>query len=322
MRVFSRVPKIDFMAQRKVALGLSIALSLIAIGLLLLRGLNFGIDFKGGVLVEVVYPQTVQLDDVRGALNKGGYSDAVVQYFGGTSDVLIRLLPQAGTDADSKNAAAQISNKVLQALDAQKNNVQLRRIEFVGPEVGKELSEDGVIALGTAFLGIFLYVMFRFEWKFSVGSIAALTHDAIMTVGFLSLIQEEFDLTTLAGVLAMLGYSNNETIVIFDRVRENLLNLRKQSVLDIINLSINQTLLRSIITHFTVLMVLFCLFFFGGKSVHSFAVAMIAGVIVATYSSIYISSGVTVLLDIKREDLVPPEDHAKTSGRDKDGAVV
>lgn len=322
MRIFSRVPKIDFMAQRKVALGLSIALSLIAIGLLLLRGLNFGIDFKGGVLVEVVYPQTVQLDDVRGALNKGGYSDAVVQYFGGTSDVLIRLLPQAGTDADSKNAAAQISNKVLQALDAQKNSVQLRRIEFVGPEVGKELSEDGVIALGTAFLGIFLYVMFRFEWKFSVGSIAALTHDAIMTVGFLSLIQEEFDLTTLAGVLAMLGYSNNETIVIFDRVRENLLNLRKQSVLDIINLSINQTLLRSIITHFTVLMVLFCLFFFGGKSVHSFAVAMIVGVIVATYSSIYISSGVTVLLDIKREDLVPPEDHAKTSGRDKDGAVV
>jgi preprotein translocase subunit SecF len=326
MRIFSRVPKIDFMAQRKVALGVSIVLSLIAIALLVGRGLNFGIDFRGGVLVEVAYPQTVQLDQVRGALNQGGYPDAVVQYFGGTSDVLIRLLPQADTGtaggADSKAAAAQISNKVLQTLGADKNQIQLRRIEFVGPEVGKELSEDGFIALGAAFVGIFLYVMFRFEWKFSAGSIAALCHDAIMTVGFLSLVQEEFDLTTLAGVLAMLGYSNNETIVIFDRVRENLINLRKQSVLDIINLSINQTLLRSIITHFTVLMVLFCLFFFGGKSVHSFAVAMIVGVIVATYSSIYISSGVTVLLNIKREDLIPPEDHAGAAGRNKDGAVV
>jgi preprotein translocase subunit SecF len=321
MRVFSKVPKIDFMAQRKIALGLSIALSLIALALIFTRGLNFGIDFKGGVLVEVVYPQSVKLEDVRGALDKGGYKEAVVQYFGGTSDVLIRLLPDAsGVEAESKQAQSQISNKVLAALGA---GAQLRRIEFVGPEVGKELSEDGVQALLVAFAGIFLYVMFRFEWKFSLGSIAALCHDLVMTVGFLSLVQEEFSLTTLAGVLAMLGYSNNETIVIFDRVRENLINLRKQPVQDIINLSINQTLLRSIITHFTVLMVLFCLFFFGGDSVHSFAVAMIVGVIVATYSSIYISSGVTVLLKLKREDLVPPEDHAKTKGaKDADGAVV
>lgn len=322
MRVFSKVPKINFMAQRKTALGLSIALSLVALALLFARGLNLGIDFKGGVLVEVVYPQTVQLEDVRGALEKGGYKEAVVQYFGGTSDVLIRLLPQAeGADADSKAAQSQISSKVLSALGA---GAQLRRVEFVGPEVGKELSEDGVVALLAAFAGIFIYVMFRFEWKFSLGSIAALCHDLIMTMGFLSLAHVEFSLTTLAGVLAMLGYSNNETIVIFDRVRENLINLRKQPVLDIINLSINQTLLRSIITHFTVLMVLFCLFFFGGDSVHSFAVAMIVGVIVATYSSIYISSGVTVLLKLKREDLVPPEDHAKVKGgdRDSDGAVV
>ncbi|HVX56890.1 MAG TPA: protein translocase subunit SecF, partial [Candidatus Saccharimonadales bacterium] len=224
--------------------------------------------------------------------------------------------------ADSKAAQAAVSSGVMHALGAQSNGVQLRRIEFVGPEVGKELSEDGVIALLAAFAGIFIYVAFRFEWKFSLGSIAALCHDAIMTVGFLSLVQEEFTLTTLAGVMAMLGYSNNETIVIFDRVRENLINLRKQPVLDVINLSINQTLLRSIITHFTVLMVLFCLFFFGGPTVHSFSVAMIVGVIVATYSSIYISSGTTVLLNIKREDLIPPEDHAKTEGRSKDGAVV
>ena len=321
MRVFSRVPSIDFMAQRKSALRVSVALSVIAIALLIFRGLNFGIDFKGGVLVEVVYPQAAQLDEVRSALASGGYAGATVQYFGGTSDVLIRLLPQG--DANDNAAQSAISSKVLEALGAQKNGVVLRRIEFVGPQVGKELSEDGVIAFAVALLGILCYVWFRFEWKFSLGSVAALSHDAVMTMGFLSLIHEEFDLTTLAGVLAMLGYSNNETIVIFDRIRENLVNLRKKSVLEIINLSINQTLLRSIITHFTVLMVLFCLFFFGGKSVHSFAVAMIVGVVVATYSSIYISSGVTVLLELKREDLVPPEDQAVTKGKaSKDGAVV
>lgn len=319
MRVFSKVPKIDFMAQRKTALGLSIALSLIALALLFTRGLNFGIDFTGGVLVEVAYPQSVKLEDVRGALDKGGYREAVVQYFGATNDVMIRLRAEEAGAADSKAAQSKVSDKVLAALGS---GATLRRIEFVGPEVGKELYEDGVIALLAAFAGIFIYVMFRFEWKFSLGSIAALCHDLVMTMGFLSLVQEEFSLTTLAGVLAMLGYSNNETIVIFDRVRENLINLRKQPVQDIINLSINQTLLRSIITHFTVLMVLFCLFFFGGDSVHSFAVAMIVGVIVATYSSIYISSGVTVLLKLKREDLVPPEDHAKVKGKDADGAVV
>lgn len=316
MRIFSKVPNFDFMAQRKTALVISVVLSICALTLLFTRGLNFGIDFKGGVLVEVVYPQSVQLDDIRGALNKGGYADAVTQYFGSTSDVLIRLLP------DPSASSASISTNILKALDVEQSHVQLRRIEFVGPQVGKELSEDGFVALLAAFAGIFLYVMFRFEWKFSAGSIAALTHDAIMTVGFLSLVREEFDLTVLAGVLAMLGYSNNETIVIFDRVRENIVKLRKREVLDVINLSINQTLLRSIITHFTVLMVLSCLFFFGGKSVHGFAVAMMVGVVVATYSSIYISSGVTVLLKIKREDLLPPEDHAATAGKSKDGAVV
>ncbi len=310
------------MAQRKRMLVVSLLLTLAAITCLATRGLNLGIDFKGGVLVEVVYPQTIELDRVRAELSKGGYPEAIVQYFGGTSDVLIRLLP------DPTASSATISTKVLESLDAKANNVTLRRIEFVGPQVGQELKEDGVIALLAAFGGIFLYVMFRFEWKFSVGSIAALTHDAIMTLGFLSLIQEEFDLTVLAGILAMLGYSNNETIVIFDRIRENLIGLRKREVRDVINLSINQTLLRSIITHFTVLMVLSSLYFFGGKSVHGFSVAMIVGVLVATYSSIYVSSGVTVLLDLKREDLLPPEEKdekikaEKLAKAENDGAVV
>jgi preprotein translocase subunit SecF len=305
------------MAQRKRALVLSALLTLGAISLLFTHGLNLGIDFKGGVLVEVVYPQSVELDKVRADLNKGGYGDAVVQYFGATSDVLIRLLP------DPAASSAQISTRLLQSLDADTNRVELRRIEFVGPQVGRELKEDGVLALLAAFGGIFLYVMFRFEWKFSAGSVCALIHDAIMTLGYLALVQEEFDLTVLAGILAMLGYSNNETIVIFDRVRENLLNLRKRPVLEVINLSINQTLLRSIITHFTVLMVLSALYFFGGKSVHGFAVAMMVGVLVATYSSIYISSGVTALLGIKREDLVAAEDETvKTKKASSDGAVV
>lgn len=322
MRIFSKVPNIDFMAQRKRALVISGLLTLAAIICIFTRGLNLGIDFKGGVLVEVAYPQTVELDKVRADLTKGGYQEAIVQYLGGSSQVLIRLLPDPSASSDT------IGNKVLEALDAEANRVTLRRIEFVGPQVGQELKEDGLLALLAAFGGIFLYVMFRFEWKFSAGSIAALTHDAIMTVGYLSLVQEEFDLTVLAGILAMLGYSNNETIVIFDRIRENLLNLRQRSVSEIINLSINQTLLRSIITHFTVLMVLASLYFFGGKSVHGFSVAMIVGVLVATYSSIYVSSGVTVLLDLKREDLLPPEEKdeklkaEKKAKAENDGAVV
>jgi preprotein translocase subunit SecF len=325
MRIFSRVPSIDFMAQRKRMLVVSAVLSLAALASLFTRGLNLGIDFKGGVLVEVVYPQAEALEPVRDALAKAGYADAVLQYFGSGSDILIRLQPQAGA------TSASISSKVLDALsasagaggDAAGAKVQLRRIEFVGPQVGSELTEDGVIALAVAFGAIFLYVMFRFEWKFSLGSIVALTHDLIMTAGFLSAVREEFDLTVLAGILAMLGYSNNETIVIFDRIRENLVNLRKQPVETVINLSINQTLLRSIITHCTVLMVLFALFLFGGKSVHGFALAMIVGVVVATYSSIYISSGVTVLAGIKREDLLPSETaESARKSRNGDGAVV
>ncbi|MDB5986555.1 MAG: protein translocase subunit secF, partial [Nevskia sp.] len=224
MRLFSRVPTIDFMAQRKRALVLSAILTAAALTCLFTRGLNFGIDFKGGVLVEVVYPQAVELDQMRAALKDGGYPDAIVQYFGGTSDVMIRLLPEANA------SSAAISTKVLQALDAKNNKVELRRVEFVGPQVGGELREDGVIAVIAALALIFAFVWFRFEAKFSAGSTAALIHDAIMTVGYLSLVQEEFDLTVLAGLLAMLGYSNNETIVIFDRIREHLARNEKSGL--------------------------------------------------------------------------------------------
>ena len=303
MKIFARVPNINFMAQRKTGLIVSAVLSIAAIVLLATRGLNFGIDFTGGVLVEVAYPKSVELGEVRKHLETGGYHNAVAQYFGGTSNVLIRLPP-------AENASsAEVSGKVLDALGS---GVELRRIEFVGPQVGEELSEQGSLALLIAFIGIFVYIWFRFVWRFSLGAIAALIHDALMALGFLSAFWIEFDITTLAAILALIGYSNNETVVIFDRVRENMINLRRAEVLDVVNLSVNQTLLRSIITHVTTLLVCSALFVLGGATVHSFSVTLIVGVIVATYSSIYISTNLAVALGLKREDLLPPklDEHA------------
>ncbi|WP_341920184.1 protein translocase subunit SecF [Hydrocarboniphaga effusa] len=304
MKFFARVPNIDFMAQRKVGLAVSSVLTIATILLLIFRGLNFGIDFTGGVLVEVAYPQAVELDDVRSHLEKGGYERAVVQYFGTTQDVLIRLPPAANANS------AEVSSRILEALDARNENIELRRIDFVGPQVGEELTEKGALALLVAFIGIAIYIMLRFEWKFSVGAVSALIHDALMALGFLSIFWVEFDLTTLAAILALIGYSNNETIVIYDRVRENLISQRRADIFEVVNLSINQTLLRSVITHLTTLLVLTALLLMGGASVHSFSVALIVGVIVATYSSIYVSTGLAIVLGISREDLLPPKEEA------------
>ena len=298
MKLFARVPTIDFMAQRKVGLAVSLALTIAAVVLLATRGLNLGIDFTGGVLVEVVYPQSVELGEVRGHLEKAGYHNAVAQYFGGTSNVQIRL------PAAENSSSADVSTRVLEALGA---GVELRRIEFVGPQVGEELADDGSLALLVAFILIFIYIAFRFEWKFSAGAVAALIHDAIMALGFLSALWVEFDITTVAAILALIGYSNNETVVIFDRVRENLINLRRMEIHEVVNLSVNQTLLRSIITHLTTLLVCTALFMLGGPTVHSFSVTLIVGVIVATYSSIYVSTSLAVALGVSREDLLPPK---------------
>jgi len=301
MRFFAKVPNIDFMAQRKLGLWVSGLLTAATILLLIFRGLNFGIDFTGGVLVEAHYPQPVQLDAVRESLGKGGFERAVVQYFGTSSDVLIRLPPTVGHNSEQINAA------VSTALGAAEHGVVLKPSVVVGAQIGEELTEKGGLALLMAFAGIMIYIAFRFEWKFSLGAVAALVHDALMTLGFLSIFWVEFDLTTLAAILALIGYSNNETIVIFDRVRENLISQRRMSVFEVINLSVNQTLLRSIITHLTTLLTLTALLVLGGPSVHSFAVALMVGVIVATYSSIYISTGMAALLGISREDLLPPK---------------
>ena len=306
MRFLSQVPNINFMAQRKLGLAVSALLTVGVILLLVFRGLNFGIDFTGGVLVEVGYPDTVKLDDVRAALEKADYEKAVVQYFGTSQDVLIRLPPAPEEDQ------AAVGDAILDALKSEADGVDLRRVEFVGPQVGKELTEKGGLAMMFAFLGIMAYIAFRFEWKFSVGCVAALIHDVLMATGFLALFQVEFDLTTLGGILALIGYSNNETVVIYDRVRENLLNQRRMGIHEVVNLSINQMLMRTVITHLTTLMVLGALFSLGGPSVHSFSVAMMFGVVVATYSSIYISTGLAIALGIQREDLLPPKDELET----------
>jgi preprotein translocase subunit SecF len=298
MKFLARVPSFDFMSQRKTGLVVSLALTIAAVVLLATRGLNFGIDFTGGVLVEVVYPQSVELEDVRQHLVTGGYHNAVAQYFGGTSNVMIRLPPA------ENSSSAEVSTRVLEARGA---GAELRRIEFVGPQVGEELANDGSLALMVAFILIFLYIAFRFEWKFSAGAVAALIHDAIMALGFLSAFWVEFDITTVAAILALIGYSNNETVVIFDRVRENLIAMRRMEVRDVVNLSVNQTLLRSIITHLTTLLVCTALFLLGGPTVHSFSITLIVGVIVATYSSIYVSTSLAVALGVSRDDLLPPK---------------
>ncbi|MDM4769729.1 protein translocase subunit SecF [Solimonas sp. SE-A11] len=302
MKIFANVPNINFMAQRKTGLWASGVLTLVAIALIAFHGLNFGIDFTGGVLVEVSYPQQVELEEVRSELGEAGYHNAMVQHFGSNSSLLIRLPP--ARDAST----AEVSSRVLEALHAQEKGIELRRIEFVGPQVGEELFNDGGLALLVAFIGIAVYIMFRFEWKFSVGAVAAVIHDVIMVLGFLALFDIEFDITTLAAILALMGYSNNETIVIFDRVRENLRDERRMEVLDVVNLSVNQTLLRSIITHVSTSLVLIALLALGGATVHSFSSALLVGVIVATYSSIYISTNLAVALGVSREDLLPPQD--------------
>lgn len=300
MRFLSRAPNIDFMAVRKPMLGLSVLLLLASAVILGVRGLNFGIDFSGGVLVEVGYPEAVELDDVRADLSEGGFSAASVQYFGTSSDVLIRLAP------DAAESTAQLSDRIFAVLSAETPGLDLRRVEFVGPQVGEELAVDGGLAAIFALILILIYVAFRFEWKFAVGAVAATAHDAVVVLGYFALLGVEFDLSVLAAILAVIGYSLNDTIVVFDRVRENFLEMRKGGPLDIVNAAVNQTLARTLVTGVTTLGVLLALFFFGGEILHGFSVALIAGIIIGTYSSIFVASAVVVALGVTREDLLPP----------------
>ena len=291
---------IDFMGQRKLAMFFSGALIVIALASLLLRGLSFGIDFTGGTLIEVGYEQPVELDTVRKVLAENGFEDAQVQQFGTPRDLLIRLAPREGVKS------SELSDKVFAALkQAAEGRLELRRVEFVGPQVGDELTEDGALAVLVALMAILMYVAVRFEWRFAVGSVAALVHDVIITLGFFSVTQLEFDLTVLAAVLAVIGYSLNDTIVVFDRIRENFRKIRKGDSEQIINTSLNQTLSRTLITSLTTLIVLLALFFLGGEIIHNFSLALILGIVVGTYSSIYVASTTALALGVSKADLMP-----------------
>jgi len=301
MQIFNKETHFNFLGMRVPAMIFSLTLIIIAIGSMATRGFNFGIDFTGGTIIEVSYPQSVELESVRHALDKSGYSDAVVQHFGASTDVLIRIAPREGV------TSAQLSDKVLASLKEENDKATMRRVEYVGPQVGEELTNDGGLAMLYALLGILVYVALRFEYRFSVGSVAALVHDVIITLGVFSLFQLEFDLTVLAAILAVIGYSLNDTIVVFDRIRENFRIMRKGSPEDVVNASLNQTLSRTLMTSFTTILVLLALFFFGGELIHGFATALLVGIFIGTYSSIYVASAAALALGVSKEDLMPVE---------------
>ena len=302
MQLLANVPNINFMSKSKPALMISGVILLVCLASIIFRGLNLGIDFTGGTLIEVGYEQSADLNKVRSALADSGFSDAVVQHFGTAKDVLVRIAPREDM------SSAQLSSTLLEILNTtSETDVNMRRVEFVGPQIGDELIEKGGMAMLIALLCILVYVWVRFEKRFSVGSIAALVHDVIFTLGIFSIFQLEFDLTVLAALLAVIGYSLNDTIVVFDRVRENFRMIRKGTPVEVVNKSINQTLSRTIMTSLTTLLVLIALFIFGGELIHGFASALIIGVVVGTYSSVYVATSTTLLLGVTKQDLMPVE---------------
>lgn len=301
MQLLKLSETVNFMRLRIPAMVLSTILILGSFVSLGVNSLNWGLDFTGGTLIEVGYEDAANLSDIRAKLNEANFGDAIVQNFGSSQDVLIRISPRDGVKAVT------IGEQVLAALRSDGTSVDMRRIEFVGPNVGEELTEQGGLAMLVALICILVYVAMRFEWRFALGSVSALTHDVILTLGLFSVLQIEFDLTVLAAVLAVIGYSLNDTIVVCDRIRENFRKIRKGEPVDIINISLTQTLNRTIITSVTTILVLVALFYKGGALIHGFATALLFGVIVGTYSSIYIASSVALALGISKEDLMPPQ---------------
>jgi preprotein translocase subunit SecF len=293
--------KFDFMGKQKIAMIFSLILITISIGSIVTRGLNFGLDFTGGTAVVVNFEKDIELDVIRDSLKSNNFIDASVQNFGSSKTVQIKF--QSQSDSESTQLRDQLS-EIVMPLDPAAN---VDKGDYIGSQVGDELIEQGSLAILYAIIGILLYVTIRFEWRFSVGSVVALVHDVVITVGVFSVIQMEFDLTILAALLAVIGYSLNDTIVVFDRVRENFKALRKKSPAEVFNISIAQTISRTVITSLTTLLVLLALFFIGGAMIHGFAFALIVGVLIGTYSSIFVASTATLNLGISRDDLMPVE---------------
>ena len=288
----------NFMGIRRLAVGLSATLLVISAISMATQGLQLGLDFTGGTQVEVGYQLPANVEGVRAQLERAGFEKPVVVHFGSDRDVLIRLQgkPEEG-----------LSDKVYVALQSEGADVELRRVDFVGPQIGEELREDGGLGMLAALIVVMFYVAMRFQLKFAIGAVLALAHDVMITLGFFSLMRLEFDLTVLAAILAVVGYSLNDTIVVSDRIRENFRKIRNMVPLDVINESLSQTLWRTINTSLTTMLVLLSLFFLGGELIHNFAIALMVGVGVGTYSSIYVAATVMLAMDIEREDLLVPE---------------
>lgn len=330
--------KIDFIGKKWIALSVSGLLILTSIVSFIAQGLVFGLDFTGGTLIEIGYSSAVELEPIRAKLHQNGFPDAVVQYFGTTRDVSIRLgvheekmqdsldtpatpttvgptqelsvSPLNQTPSAETSSAEQkqvLSVKILNLLRQEGQTVDVQRVEYVGSQVGGELIEKGGLALLLTLIGILIYVAIRFEYRFAVGAVAALVHDVLITVGFFSFFRWEFDLTVLAAILAVIGYSLNDTIVVFDRIRDNLIKLRKQPTVDVVNTSINQTLGRTVMTSVATAIVVLILLILGGDLIRGFSIALLVGIAVGTYSSIYIASVVALALGISKADLMPVE---------------
>jgi len=300
MELFPSNSKIDFLGWRKVSIVVSIILMIVSLALITTRGLNYALDFTGGVLVEASYEQPVEIAQVREALEKGGFENALVQTLGGTREVSIRL--QASSDAKQLD---QVAANVLAALKAARPDVTMKRSEAVGPQVGEELKGDGMIAVIFVIIGIMIYIGIRFEKRFAIAAIASEFHDTILTVGFFALTQREFDLTVLASVLAVVGYSINDKVVVFDRVRELFRTSRKADSYEVLNRAINQTLSRTIMTSLTTALSMFALYFFGGPAVHGFALTMLIGIVIGTLSSIFFANPILYWLGVSKKDLLP-----------------
>jgi preprotein translocase subunit SecF len=300
MELFKQATNFNFMGKRMLAVAFSLVLIVIAIASLATQKLNFGVDFTGGHVVEVGYTESIELAGIREALTSAGYSDAIVQHFGTSRDVLIRLAPRKDV------SSAQLSTRVLDVLKQGNATVELRRVEFVGPQVGDELTQQGGMAMLWALGGIMVYIWLRFlGWQFALGAVIALAHDVIITLGVFSVTGLEFDLTVLAALLAVIGYSLNDTIVVFDRIRENFRRMRTSDAVEIVNTSLNQTLSRTLMTSVTTILVLAALFVWGGELIHGFATALIVGVVIGTYSSIYIASNALIQFKVSKADLMP-----------------
>jgi len=299
MEFFHKKTSIGFMAQRRIWYVVSAVVLIAAMVSFLVRGLNLGIDFTGGVVLELEFPQTADLEKVRGTLEEAGFAHAAVQSFGTPREVMVRLLPQEGEDTNK------VAQSVMAAIQAHEPNVELRRTEVVGPQVGAELANKGSLAIVFTFVGILIYVALRFQWKLGVGAIVAALHDPIVILGIFSETQMTFDLPALAAILAIIGYSLNDTVVVFDRIRERFVSMRKGTPAQIIDIAINETLSRTIMTHLTTMITILALLFFGGEVLRGFSVALAIGVVVGTYSSIYIASAIALDLGLTARDLMP-----------------